>query len=482
MSLFSIVVLIGFSLGVYILCLFPRTRGIRNSLLLVASVVVIYWLQPALPIHGLDFWLPTTTLALAVLGWLLTSRPEERSQDNELKTSLILIGTILFIAMTRYMSSTGVLTPSRPPQTLLIVLVLLLAAGIFFAFSRIKQIKTPVLTLAILLLLIIFIVLKLPSVTLFTSSALRGLTGQSKELASVLDIRWLGFSYISFRLIHTLRDRQTNHLPCLNLEEYLVYLLFFPAFSAGPIDRAERFVLQLRQPFVPGAEPLASGARRLVMGVFKKFVLADLLALIALNGTNAQQVQAAGWMWVLLYAYSFQIFFDFSGYTDIAIGLAALMGIRLPENFKSPYLKPNLTRFWDTWHITLTQWFRAYFFNPLARFLRTRAPSIPVWAVLFITQLSTMILVGLWHGITLNFLLWGAWHGVGLFIQNRWSVWTRPLSARVQTKPVLNQAVTLFSTFLTFTYVTLGWVWFALPSVNLSTQVFMRLFGMGGWL
>lgn len=154
----------------------------------------------------------------------------------------------------------------------------------------------------------------------------------------------------------------------------------------------------------------------------------------------------------------------------------------MPENFKSPYLKPNLTRFWDTWHITLTQWFRAYFFNPLARFLRTRAPSIPVWMVLFITQLSTMVLVGLWHGITLNFLLWGAWHGAGLFIQNRWSVWTRPLSARVQSKPILNQVVTVFTTLLTFTYVTLGWVWFALPSVNLSAQVFIRLFGMGGWL
>jgi len=98
-----------------------------------------------------------------------------------------------------------------------------------------------------------------------------------------------------------------------------------------------------------------------VIGLFKKFALADSLALIALNAVNAGQVKSSGWMWLILYAYAFQIYFDFSGYTDIAIGMGRWLGIRLPENFAHPYLKPNLTLFWNSWHITLAQWFRAYF-------------------------------------------------------------------------------------------------------------------------
>ena len=177
--------------------------------------------------------------------------------------------------------------------------------------------------------------------------------------------------------------------------------------------------------------------------------------------------------------YALQIFFDFSGYTDIAIGMGLLMGIRLPENFNAPYLKPNLTQFWNNWHMTLTQWFRAYFFNPLTRTMRSGKKPAPVWLVILVTQVATMTLIGLWHGMTLNFILWGAWHGLGLFIQNRWSDWTKPLSARIQEKPRLNKAVTIFTTLLTFQFVALGWVWFALPSIASSLQVFARLFGLG---
>jgi alginate O-acetyltransferase complex protein AlgI len=112
--------------------------------------------------------------------------------------------------------------------------------------------------------------------------------------------------------------------------------------------------------------------------LFKKFVIADALALIALNDMLATQVNSTGWMWVHLYAYAFQIYFDFSGYTDIAIGIGRLVGINLPENFLSPYTKPSLTQFWNNWHITLTQWFRSYFFNPFNRWMRG-IKSLPAW-------------------------------------------------------------------------------------------------------
>ncbi|PKN90102.1 MAG: D-alanyl-lipoteichoic acid biosynthesis protein DltB, partial [Chloroflexi bacterium HGW-Chloroflexi-7] len=149
-----------------------------------------------------------------------------------------------------------------------------------------------------------------------------------------------GFSYIAFRLIHTLRDRQNGRLPTMALDEYFIFMIFFPAISAGPIDRCERFIKDLRQPFIPSADTLGNASKRLVIGLLKKFVAADLLAMIALNAANAGQINSGAWAWILVYAYAFQIFFDFSGYTDIAIGMGWLMGIKLPENFNAPYLKP----------------------------------------------------------------------------------------------------------------------------------------------
>lgn len=483
MSLTSILILTGLALGIFILSIFERTRALRKPLLLIFSVGVIFWLQPALPIRGLDFWLPVGTLFLTALGWVVTSKPKERNMGESISTAGIIIGVVIVIALTRYLGVSGVITPSRPPQTALVLVVLVCVTGItsllYLGGFRTHRYGNLVHFIGILIILLIFVMLKLPSLTLWVSGLLREWGGQSRELASALDLRWLGFSYIAFRLIHTLRDRQSGRLPAMALDEYFIYVLFFPAISAGPIDRGERFIKDLRRPKPPNAELLGGAGKRLVVGLFKKFVIADLLAIIALNPTNAAQVQFAGWAWLVTVAYAFQILFDFSGYTDIAIGLGLLMGVKLPENFNNPYLKPNLTQFWNNWHMSLTQWFRAYLFNPLTRALRSGSRSMPAWLVILITQLVTMTLIGLWHGITLNFILWGAWHGLGLFIQNRWSDLTKPLSARIQQRIGLNRAVSTLTTLLTFGFVALGWVWFALPSIELSLRVFGRLFGMG---
>jgi alginate O-acetyltransferase complex protein AlgI len=155
-----------------------------------------------------------------------------------------------------------------------------------------------------------------------------------------------------------------------------------------------------------------------------------------------------------------------------------LMGIKLPENFDRPYLKENLTSFWNSWHITLAQWFRAYFFFPLTRALRSRPQKLPVWAIVFSGQMATMVLIGLWHGVSWNFVAWGAWHGAGLFLHNRWSDWMRPHMASLEGRPRLRAFFGLGGSLLTFHYVVLGWVWFALPQISLSLQVFNKLFGL----
>ena len=206
-------------------------------------------------------------------------------------------------------------------------------------------------------------------------------------------------------------------------------------------------------------------------------VVADALALIALNDALAAQVRTTGWMWIILYAYAFQIYFDFSGYTDIAIGSARLAGVKLPENFAAPYSRPNLAQFWNSWHMTLTQWFRSYFFNPFNRWIRGYK-NIPAWAMILTGQAATMSLIGLWHGVTLNFILWGLWHGLGLFLQNRWSDFVRVRYPNLGQNTHLQSALQIGGVLLTFHFVALGWVFFALTEPFLSWQVFMKLFGL----
>ena len=449
----------------------------RGWFLLVASSLAVFWLQPSLPIRYLDFWLPVATLALAILAWVITATPENRILKQNLPAFLVIATIVLLVGLTRFISPTDFLAPSRPPQTTTIILVLGALGAVTWLLALPKRNLSGLLIGGIVLLIVLLVILKFPPLTTWVSAQLRNFTGQSAALASPLDIRWLGFSYIAFRLIHTIRDRQSGRLPQVNLQEFVNYVIFFPAVTAGPIDRIERFAGDLRKPAELDSARFMDGSRRLLAGLFKKFVLADALALIALNATNASQVDSGGWTWVLLYAFAFQIYFDFSGYTDIAIGLGIWLGIVLPENFNRPYLKPNLTQFWNNWHMTLTQWFRAYYFNPLTRALRSSKQPLPAWFILLFTQVTTMVLIGMWHGITWSFIIWGLWQGIGLFIQNRYSEWAKPRTSALTSQPGWGKAFNAMGIILTFNYLALGWVWFTVPDPALALQVIGRLFG-----
>ncbi|MEN4042293.1 MAG: MBOAT family O-acyltransferase [Anaerolineaceae bacterium] len=450
---------------------------LRNWALLATCALAVYFLQPSMPVRHLDYWLPTVTLALTVFAWLLVSSAETRFARENLFAGLLLVGVAFGVALTRYLTPAGgLIIPGRPPQTGAVVIALTGAALIAWLLSRIHRAQNLLLSAGIGLTLLLLLSIKLPSLTEWVSAGLRSIAGQSTALASAADIRWLGFSYIVFRIIHTLRDRQAGRLPSVNLREYVTYAVFFPALPAGPIDRLEHFTPQLRQ---PSPLNLEAGGQRLLFGLFKKFVIADSLALIALGPLNAAYVHTAGWTWLLVYAFSLQIYLDFSGYTDIAIGMGLLMGIRLPENFNRPYLRSNLTQFWNNWHMTLTNWFRAYYFNPLTRALRSKRLQLSPATVILATQVTTMALIGLWHGITTNFLLWGLWHGAGLFAQNRWSAWATPrLAPILKEKPRLRWALTAGGALLTFHYVSLGWVWFAIPDPALAWEALRRMVGL----
>jgi len=451
------------------------TRGTwRAYSLLALSVLAVYWFQPALPIRSFDFWIPSLSLVLVVLIWFITSSTDSwRSRPNLIGLAII-TGLITLIELSRYVLPDPIITTSTPPQFIQYLVFMIVAVLVIFAFTRLSRNNIWILSLSTILLLSILLILKSPILSLRTSIFFRALANRPIANAAALDLRWLGFSYIAFRLIHVLRDKQMGRLPELTLPEFATYVIFFPSLSAGPIDRAERFAKDLQKDFALTQEETLLAGQRIVIGLFKKFVIADALAYITLNDALATQVRTMGWMWIVLYAYAFQIYFDFSGYTDIAIGIARLVGIKLPENFLSPYTRPNLAQFWNSWHITLTQWIRSYFFNPFNRWIRGYK-SIPAWTMILIGQLATMLLIGLWHGVTVNFILWGAWHGLGLFLQNRWSDFAK---TRFNiTNPRLKSAMQLGGVLLTFHFVVLGWVFFALSEPMLSLQVFMKLFG-----
>ncbi len=468
MTITQILIIVFFTL------LFAIVKRGRNLFLLIASVLVVFWLQPALPIRGLDFWLPIFTLIIAIFSWRVTT--DTAFNRKNIFTLAIIASVILLINATRYFSFAQIFTPSRPPQ---IEITLMIFSIFGFILFLLRKNAASFLTFGLILLLGIFLILKIPAWTLELSLLLRAWTNQSLTNASALDVRWLGFSYVAFRLIHTIRDKQAGRLPAVDLDEYIAYVIFFPAFVAGPIDRIERFIKDLRQPFEGlKQEKFFEAGQRLLIGLFKKFVIADTFALIALNDTNALQVHSTGWMWVLVYAYAFQIYFDFSGYTDIALGIAKFIGINLPENFSSPYLKPNLTQFWNNWHITLTQWFRAYFFNPVTRWLRSWRKPFSMPMMILIAQVATMLLIGFWHGVTWNFTLWGLWHGLGLFIHNRWNDFTKAKAAEWANTPLRQQVLNISGMIFTFHFVALGWIFFALSSPVASWQVILKLFGV----
>src|SRR5690606_21684917 len=200
---------------------------------------------------------------------------------------------------------------------------------------------------------------------------------------------------------------------------------------------------------------------------------------MALNPVNVGQVDSTLGMWVLLYGYALRLYLDFSGYTDIAIGIGILYGITLPENFSRPYLRTTITSFWQSWHMTLSNWARFYIYPPMSRGLLTREPNPSPTVIVLATQVATMVVIGLWHGVTLNFMIWGLWHGIGLFVQKQWSDRTRKWYRALNEKPTQKRLWTAFSWLLTFHYVVLGWVWLALPALTASLRAFAILFGGG---
>src|SRR5690349_13222839 len=249
----------------------PKARTLRMYLLLASSVLAVYWFQPALPIRSFDFWLPSLSLALTILTWLVTSPPGSWRLRPNLIGLAILVGLVTLIDLSRYLLPEPVLTATTPPQFIQYLFFLAtLAVGISL-FGFLSRRSPRAWTFVIHLIVATLVILKSPALSLQASILLRTLANRPIETAAFTDLRWLGFSYIAFRLIHVLRDRQMGRLPELSLPEFGTYVVFFPALAAGPIDRAERFSQDLRKDFSLTQDKTLLAGQRLFLGLFKKF-------------------------------------------------------------------------------------------------------------------------------------------------------------------------------------------------------------------
>jgi alginate O-acetyltransferase complex protein AlgI len=273
----------------------------------------------------------------------------------------------------------------------------------------------------------------------------------------------LGISFFSFEFIHYAVDRYRGKAKAGPFREYLSFILFFPTLVAGPIKRYQAFSEALRNPSKDWETDWNRGITRILVGLVKKFGVADLLTALTVH-LNPADVAAAdrGILPIWLLAYGIKIYFDFSAYSDIAIGSARLFGIRIPENFDWPYLRTNISDFWKHWHMSLYRWLVDYVFIPLGG-SRCHIP------VVYRNVIITMLISGLWHGAALNFLVWGLWHGMLLSIHRFWA------GLRPEPKGEASIPARIVSWALTFVSVNLGWAFFCM---DLPTAIlfFDRLF------
>lgn len=272
----------------------------------------------------------------------------------------------------------------------------------------------------------------------------------------------IGLSYIFFKLVHVLVDSYRGVLPELNPVTFLNYLFFFPTFLSGPIDRYHNFSHWLTQQSFRNQGLLARAAFfRIFQGVVKKFILVPLLIPYA---KDFGQVHVSDFFWiniaVSLFAYSFYLYFDFSGYSDLAIGIAMMLGFKVPENFNAPYLAGDIGEFWKRWHISLSSVLKEYIFLPLVRLISKHFARVPRLAGTVFGYLTTFLICGLWHGNGLNFVFWGLWHGLGLSVHKLWSQTALSRKLQPMNGKVARVAFTVLSVGATFCYVSLGWLFF----------------------
>jgi D-alanyl-lipoteichoic acid acyltransferase DltB (MBOAT superfamily) len=301
------------------------------------------------------------------------------------------------------------------------------------------------------------------------------LTGSQLNVTEILVP--LGISFFTFQLLsYSIELYRKKIEPISDLSDFGFYITFFPQLISGPIVKPQNFIPQVRKPYELSKEEFGLALFLILSGLIKKIVFADYLSVNFVSRVFDNPNMFTGFeSLIAVYGYTLQIYFDFSGYTDLAIGIALLLGYRLPPNFDSPYRARNISDFWKRWHMSLTTWFRDYLFLPFAYYLsdkmvKPRYFKIKTELLIYIGGIFiTFLLCGLWHGAAINFIIWGGLHGLALAFHKLFYPKGR---AKRKNSPYR----TFVSQFVTFHFIVFTWIIFRITSTEGFIILMKKLF------
>lgn len=279
----------------------------------------------------------------------------------------------------------------------------------------------------------------------------------------------VGISFFTFQSMSYVIDIYRERIkPVYQWIDYLFYLSFFPQLVAGPIVRARDFIPQIYQnPIVVSREMFGRGIFLIIAGLFKKAVISDYISLNFVDRIFDDPLLYSGFENLMgVYGYALQIYCDFSGYSDMAIGIALLLGFRFNKNFDSPYKSATITEFWRRWHISLSSWLKDYLYISLGGNRKGKVRT-------YVNLMITMVLGGLWHGAASRFILWGAWHGLGLAVHKAFMARFPGFKAQGTDMPRWRRIIGMF---MTFNFVCASWIMFRASDTQTGLQMLSQIF------
>jgi alginate O-acetyltransferase complex protein AlgI len=285
----------------------------------------------------------------------------------------------------------------------------------------------------------------------------------------------IGISFYTFQILGYIIDIYNGtQKPEKHLGKFALFVSFFPLLVSGPIERAKRLLPQFSGSNEFDYDNARSGLKRIAWGIFKKILIADRLA-IYVNQVFDHPADFQGFPVLLaVIFFAFQLYCDFSGYSDIVIGAAKILGIDLMENFRTPFFANSIQNFWNSWHISLSTWLRDYIFFPLRRKL-LKQKGLPAWLNRTIPPMVTMLVSGLWHGANWTFLFWGGLHGLYLIGENYLKPVMDGLFEQSRPGPILRKLYLALQIMVTFSLTCFGWIFFRSNSISQAFTIIKNI-------
>ncbi|MBE9461011.1 MBOAT family O-acyltransferase [Dyadobacter subterraneus] len=404
-------------------------------------------------LHFLLFFIFVTTLLYTIpwkLRWLLLLAASAYFYASFIPVYLIILGVVIVID---YFAGIWIENSNGHKRLLLLILSLVANVG-FLAFFKYFDFLNNNITHVFKLI------------------------GQKNEMPPLREIfpsliLPIGLSFHTFQsMSYTIEVYRGNQKAEYNFGIYSLYVLFYPQLVAGPIERPQNVLWQFRERFDYDWENIRTGLTLIAWGMFKKVVIADRFALVTDAAYSDVPNQSASALLIATFFYCFQIYCDFSGYSDIAIGTARVMGFKLMTNFNAPYFAESISEFWKRWHISLSTWFRDYVYIPLGGNRRAKSR-------VYFNTMVVFLLSGLWHGADWKFIIWGCVHGIYLILAQIFNTHTIFRRAHVGKGGPL--PVRLFHILWTFLLVAFAWIFFRANSVSEAFEIIHKIFNFSDY-